>query len=452
MKIIIIGAGDVGHFMASTLCTEANNVVVVDINEVLLGDLQEHLDIMTVAGNGAQISVLEQAGVASADLLLAVSSSTESNILACQIVKKFEVAKTICRVSSHGFFDSENMPAAEFGIDQVIYPIDACAKKVFEVLRNPEYKEFVTFSSEKAALISFSVKLDSPLVGVRLADFPEPELLQKLRICAIFRRGRVIVPRGDAKIFAYDEVYIAGERSALDDLISYATPNPLKVSNVIVSGANPLSIKLIELLNDTRIKACLIEPDQAKAEKAVTEISINNSVIVGDASDTRILEEAGIDECDAFITNVDNQNSIINCLLAKRRGAERVYAITDKPESLEIITGIPAIDTAFSTRIAAVNQLLHNIRGGNLKVGALLNRISAEVLEFVITSKSKIVGKRIDQIACPKQTILAMIIRNDEIVPAVGELVLEDGDHVIALTGKNAVPLVEKMFSKTKLF
>ncbi len=452
MHIIIVGAGQVGSFMASTLCTEGNNVVLVDTNEALLEDTQEHLDVMTINGNGARVNVLLKAGIDKADLLIAVATHSETNILSCQIAKHFKVNKTVCRVSSEDYFcDCEGFTPENYGIDQVIFPTDECAKKIVTCIQRPELKEYVEFSSQKAALVSFSLPPVSPITGKRIYEFPDEELIAKLRICAIYRRGRMIIPRGKTKLYAYDELYVAGEISALQELRKMIFPDVDKASKVIISGVTPLSLKVVEQLNEIGINVSLIESNPTTAESAVATLEGKNIVINGDATDPRILEEIGIDQCDAFLSTVNDETSILTCLLAKQRGAKKVYAVADKPDYLEIIAGIAAIDTAFSVRVAAVNELLHTIRGENIKVGALLKRIPAEVLEFEVSPKSKLTALKISEIKLPANTIIAMVIRNDVVIPATGELKLETGDRVITLSDKLSVPALQRIFARKKL-
>ncbi len=452
MHIIIVGAGQVGRFMASTLCTEGNNVVLVDTDEALLNDIQEHLDVMTVPGNGARVNVLQQAGIERADLLIAVATHTESNILACQVAKHFNVDKTVCRVSSDEYFcEEEGFTPENYGIDQVIFPIDECANKILTLIKHPELKEFVAFSNQQAALVSFSLKPDSPLAGAQLDSFPNQELIKRIRICAISRRGKMIIPRGDTRLYAYDEVYIAGDIHALKEVREFAHRESTKIKKVIISGVTPLSLKVVELLNSINIDVSLIESNPVTAETAAAKLGHTNVVIQGDATDPKILEEVGIDQCDAFISTVNDETSILTCLLAKRRGASKVYAVADKPDYLEIIAGIGAIDTAFSIRVAAVNELLHTIRGENIKVGALLKRIPAEVLEFEITAKAKVAGQRIDGLSLPTNTVVAMVLRENNVMPAVGTLQLQSGDRIITLSDKHSVPVLQRLFARKKI-
>jgi trk system potassium uptake protein TrkA len=438
--------------MASTLCTEGNNVILVDTNESLLEDIQEHLDVMTINGNGARVNILTEAGIDKADLLIAVATHSETNILSCQIAKHFNVRRTVCRVASDEYFcDKEGFTPENYGIDQVIFPTDECAAQIVTCIKHPELKEYVGFSNQKAALVSFSLPPASPVTGVKLDNFPDPELIKRLRICAIYRRGRMIIPRGKTKLYAYDELYVAGEMSAIRELREMIFPTISPAKKVIISGVTPLSLKVVELLNALAIDVSLIESDAVTAESAVAKLEGKNIVINGDATDPRILEEIGIDQCDAFISTVNDETSILTCLLAKQRGAEKVYAVADKPDYLDIIAGIAAIDTAFSIRVAAVNELLHTIRGENIKVGALLKRIPAEVLEFEVSQKSKLAGYKITEINLPASTIIAMVIRQDEIISAIGDLKLEAGDRVITLSDKLSVPALQRLFSRKKL-
>jgi len=453
MHIVIVGAGAVGSFIASTLCTEGNDISIIDTNKALLNDIQEHLDVMTVHGNGAMYSVLKKADINTADLLIAVSGSTESNIIACQTANHFNVKETICRVSSKEYFsdDSEVAPS-DYGITQVIYPTDVCAKNIVETIIRPHLKEVITFDTPGAIMVSFAITINSPLHKVTLQDFPNPKLLEKIRFCAISRRGKLIIPRGETKLRIYDEVYISGERNDIEEFVKYACPVRHTINNVVISGVTPLSTKLVELLNAINVSTTIIERSKEDAELAANYFGDKNIVIWGDATETRILDEAGINQCDAFISTVNDETSILNCLLAKRQGAKAVYALANKTDYLDIIAGIPAINAGFSTRVDAVNELLTFIRGKESKVAALLKRIPAEVIEFEIPHKGKMIGKAIKSIKISNETVIAMIIRDGKILTATGELTLLEKDRVIVLTSKFSTASITQLLGKTKLF
>jgi trk system potassium uptake protein TrkA len=453
MHIIIVGAGAVGSFIASTLCTEGNKITIIDTDKKLLNDIQEHLDVMTVHGNGAMFRVLEQADITGTDLLIAVSGSTEANILACQTAKHFQIKETICRVSSKDYFsENSEITPEDYGITKVIYPTDVCAKNIVETIIRPHLKEVITFDTPGAIMVSFAITINSPIHKVSLQQFPNSELLNKIRFCAISRRGRLIIPRGDTVLRTFDEVYISGELNDIEDFVQYACPNHHSISTVVISGVTPLSTKLVELLNGIDVSTTIIEQSKEVAEQAANYFGEKNIVICGDATDTRILDEAGINQCDAFISTVNDEISILNCLLAKRQGAKSVYALANKTDYLDIISGIPAINAGFSTRVDAVNELLTFIRGKESKVAALLKRIPAEVIEFEIPPKGKVIGKPIKSIKISNTTVIAMIIRDGKILSATGELTLLEKDRVIVLTSKFSTASITQLLGKTKLF
>lgn len=453
MHIIILGAGSVGTHIASVLAPTKHNLVLVDKDERLLEDLQEHHDIMTVAGNGAFLETLKRAGIAKADILIAVTANSEANMLACQIAKHFEVSKTICRVSSMDFFSEDvGLTPEAFGITEVIVPTEQCAQEILDTLHSPELKELVHFSTEQAMLASFLVRPDSPLAKIRLDEFPEKELISQIRICAILRRGRLIIPRGDTRLFPYDEIYVGGSEAAIQDLLEFAFNSRMKTGSVIISGITPLSERLAELIVENGMDVTLIEMDSARAEAAVSVLPEAAMVIHGDATEPRILDEAGISSCDVFVSTVNDETSILTCLLAKKSGAKKVFAVANKAEYLEIIAGISAISTAFSLRVAAVNEVLNHVRSNELKAGVLLKRVAAEVMEFEVASKSKVAGRMIKDLGCPAGGIVALVIRGSEVIPATGELELKVGDHVVTLAKRSAVARLEQIFSRKSLF
>ncbi|MGL4854809.1 MAG: NAD-binding protein, partial [Lentisphaeria bacterium] len=408
---------------------------------------------MTVHGNGARITTLQNAGIERAELLIAVTSRTEANILICQVAKHFMVAKTICRVSSHDYFsDEEGFTPEKYGIDQVIFPTDECAKKIIKSINNHEIKEYIPLVDEKAALVSFVIRPESPLYNYKISEFPNSDLINKVRVCAISRKSKLIIPRGINRFAIDDEVYFAGEIAAIEELLEFAFPNLTPAQKIIISGVNPLSMKVVQMLNEVNIFANVIERDAFQAQYAAENLSSHNLVFRGDSNDPRMLEEAGIDDCDIFLSTVNSQNNLFSCLLAKRRGAKKVYAVADQQDTLEIMAEVKAIDTTFSVRVDAVNELLNSIRSDQMKVGALLKRVPAEVKEFEVAENGKIAGKKINEIDCPESTVLALVIRNGEILPAVGDLQLLAGDRIITFADRKSRILLERLFTRRKFF
>ena len=448
MKIVIMGAGRVGRELARVLSFRTNDVVVIDMDELRLRELREGLDIMTFVGNGASPHVLKQVDIEKAEMLLAVSNNSEANIISCSLAKQFNVPLKIARMRRRDhFLDVPGMDAATFGVDHAIIPEYECASDITNAIMNPAVLERVTFSSSGAQISNFKLRPGSPLLGSRMSKFPRPELLEKLRICAIMRHGHLHIPRGNTSFVAFDEVYVAGSQDDVAELIDWASPHDRSISGVIIGGATPLGCMLAQMLSVVDYPVRIIESDPHAAESAADTLGSQVVIIKGESTDRAILEEAGIDHQHAYVAaHGDNEKNILSCILAKRCDAVKVIAVTKIPEYIRIIASMSMIDCCFSPLVASINMLLKFVSSDAGRNIAIFNRIPAEVIEMSVEGKSQVAGQRISETKCPPDAVFAAIIRNDQLVPAVGSAELLPGDRVIMLSKTEAVAQAETLF------
>jgi trk system potassium uptake protein len=454
MKVIILGAGEVGKGLAGTLCMENNDVVMVDQNEKLLEDLSETLDIMTFAGNGTWPSVMDKIGVLDAHLFVAVTNSTEANILACTVAKKINPnVRTVARVSSKDYFtDKVELLPKDLGIDHVIVPQVECTRAVMEVVFRPTLKEMVHLSTPGAVICGFQLNPGSPMVGTQLFNFPRMDLLEQVRVCAIWRRGRLIIPRGKERFNNYDEIYIAGDQQYTDKLVEWTTVDAHEVRKAVIAGANSVGQDIAENLRKNGVDVTLIEPDRALAEASL-DLAGNMTVINADPTSGDVLQEAGVENADAFISVLpQDENNVLSTLMAKRLGARKVLAIINKPDYREIISSMDSIDCCFSSRIAALNSIINLIKGSDRRIGAMLHRISAEIFDMTVVPKCPIADKAIRESICPEDAVFAMILRGNIIIPAIGNEVFQVGDRVVMMGTASAMKASERLFTKKNFF
>lgn len=454
MRVIILGAGEVGKGLAATLCLEMNDVVMVDIKEKLLEDISETLDIMTYTGNGAWPSTLNNVHVQDAQLFIAVTSYTETNILACNVAKQLNPdIRTVARVGSPDFFpDNMEMDPRSLGIDHVVIPQVECTEAVMEVLNKPTMKELVHLSTPGAVICGFQINPGSPMVGTQLFNFPRKDLLEKVRVCAIWRRGRLIIPRGKERFNNYDEIYVAGDQEYTEKLVDWATIDEHKLSHAVIVSASQLGLSLASKLREQGVSVTIIEPDLKLAENALDKIKDHVTVLNADATSAEVLTEAGVENCDAFISTLKEDESNVLCsLMAKRMGARKVIPIINKPDYREIISSMEKIDCCFSPRIAALNSIINLVKGTDRRIGALLQRVTAEIFDMTVIPKCKIADKAIRESPCPTDAVFAMILRGNVIIPAIGNEVFQVGDRVVMMGTPNAMRACENLFVKKSL-
>jgi len=450
MNIIILGAGELGKQLAWTFCDKKNKVVVVDTDAGKLDRLRERLDVMTVHGDCADYGVLKQAGVTSAGLLLAVTGTDASNVLGCHVARHFGVAKTVCRLSSSHFFSEEDgFPPSALGIDHTIFPEEECVSRILNVLQHRDVVERITFLKGGTEMCGFRVNQGTPLDGVRLRDFADKELLSRIRFSALIRSQRLFAPSGDTAIQAGDEVYVAGKSESVNRLLDSATDESKRISFVVLAGATNVAEKLVKALVARGFKLRLIERNETAAARMIDRLDEHIMVIKGSITDAEVLEDAGVGDCDAFISaSRDDEDNILSCVLAKKLGAGKVINISSKGEYMDIVPSMTAIDCGFSPRLGAVNAVLSLFGNDVVRVHAILHRAHAYVYEFEVQKNAPVCDRRIADCGLPANTIFSIVFRGNETFPATGDVVLQEADIVSVVTAPREVRRLERLFRK----
>ena len=467
MKAIIIGAGEVGFHTAKLLTAEHNDVVLIDESDAACSRVNEQLDLQTLRGSGASPRLLKTAGIDEAGLLIAVTNSDEINMLACQIADRYSVSTKIARVSNPDYFSTESgLTPNDFGIDLLINPEHLCVAEFVRLLQIPEAREIVEFEDGRIQLVSFRVKQSNPLIGRPLADLDASGLLNDTRFAAISRRGRssngnqannssrhIIIPRGTDTLQQGDEVFVIGSTLAVEQLlrISGMTFNQ-QLDRVIIVGASPIGIELARTLeeNDTNVK--LIEEDPAKARLA-SQMLKHTTVLQGNYLQFRLLEEAGVNDVNGFISVTgDDENDIMACMTAKENGAQRVLALVQQPRYLPLLARIPRLDGAVSRHLTVVSNILRLIRRGNIVSVASLHGIDAEAIEIVAGVNAKIVHKELARLKTkfPENAFIGAIIRREKLIIPTGQSVIQPADRVIVFSMPGAISIVEDLFAERR--
>lgn len=449
MKIIIIGAGELGQLLAATLCAEDHDVVMIDSSNEQFEHLKEKLDLMVIEGSCSDVSVLKQGGIASADALLAVSGDEAANIIACRIASKFGVKKTICRFYSLDCFSPEDGITPEFfGIWRAFSPPEQCVRKICDILENPICLEKIQFTNPNALMEVISITPSSILAGTRLKDIPVADLLSTVRFAAIVRDRHFLIPHGDTLLVPGDKVYVAGHRDNVQKFVELVSPpEHRKLGRIIISGATETGMMLAEKLRSSSLELRFIEKSRRKGEGLLDALPAGLLVINGDPTDEEIMEEAGIENCDAFISTADDdEENILACIMAKRRGAKKVIAITHKPEYIRIVPAMEAIDCGISSTLVSVNTVLRMIETGTMRIDAKLQRFHAHLTEFRVSKHSPLAGKAIRECNLPPSAVFALIFRGFDVLTASGTTVLEPEDTVVTIVTPESKKDLEPLF------
>ena len=451
MKIIILGAGQVGATLAENLTSEANDITVVDLDAGLLSDLQDRLDLRTVQGFPSFPDVLKRAGADDADMIIAVTENDETNMIACQIAyTMFHTPTKIARVRSAEYlretriFQQDAIP-----VDMSISPAHLVTEYIIRLIEYPGALQVVDFAEGRVRLVGVKAYYGGPLVGHELKELPDHLPDVEARVAAIYRRGKPIMPEGDTVVEAEDEVFFLADRKYIAKMMGELRRIDRPVKRVMLAGGGNIGLQLAKQL-ENKVQVKIIERSRERA-RWLSEQLDHAVVLHGDAANESLLHEENIEDMDVYcaITNDDEAN-ILSAMLAKRLGARKALSLINRLSYVDLVEG-GAIDIAISPQQATVSALLSHVRRGDVVRVHSLRRGAAEAIEAVAhgdSSNSKVVGRRLEEIDLPPGTTIGAIVRGDKVIIAHHDTVIEAEDHVILfIVNKKYTEEVEKLFS-----
>ncbi len=450
MKIIILGAGQVGSSLANNLASEANDITVVDTEPQRLQALQDRLDLRTVTGEASHPEVLLRAGAEDADMLIAVTNSDETNMVACQVAYSlFRTPTKIARVRALEYlvhpqlFGPESIP-----IDVLISPEQLVTDYIHRLIEYPGALQVLNFAEGKVQLVAVKAYYGGPLVGQELQKLRQHMPTIDTRVAAIYRRNRPIIPEGTTVIEADDEVFFIAAKKDIRAVMSELRRLEKPARHVIIAGGGNIGKRLAAALeNDYQVK--LIDHNPARA-RAVSEELSRTIVLQGDAADADLLLAENIEETDVFcaLTNDDEAN-ILSSMLAKRLGARKVMTLINRAAYVDLVES-GEIDVAISPQQATIGSLLTHVRRGDVAAVHSLRRGAAEAIEAVAhgdKNSSKVVGRAVEAIKLPHGTTIGAIVRGSDVLIAHHDTVIEAEDHVILfVVDKKRIAEVERLF------
>ncbi|BCO32288.1 potassium transporter inner membrane associated protein [Thiohalobacter sp. COW1] len=456
MKIIILGAGQVGASVADNLASEYNDITVVDQDADRLRELRDRLDIGTVTGHGAHPDVLRRAGAEDADMIIAVTNSDEVNMVGCQVAYTlFHTPTKIARVRSAAFLNEPRLFSQEaLPIDVLISPEQLVTEYVQRLIQNPGALQVLDFAGGRVQLVAVRAVDGGPLVGHELRELREHMPRIDTRVAAIFRRGQPLIPEGDTVIEADDEVFFVAAPKNIRAVMSELRELDKPVKRIILAGGGHIGERLAAGL-EHRYQVKIIERSQERARQLSEELN-KTIVLWGDAADEELLLEENIENTDIYcaLTN-DEEANILSSMLAKRLGAGKVMSLINRAAYVDLVHS-DVIDIALSPQHATIGSLLTHVRRGDVVAVHSLRRGAAEAIEAVAhgdSSSSKVVGRRLEEINLPAGTTIGAIVRGDEVIIAHHDSVIESGDHVILfLVDKGRIPEVERLFQVGVIF
>jgi trk system potassium uptake protein TrkA len=450
MNILILGAGQVGTTAAYSLAREeANEVTIVDRNPDVLRELQDRLDVRTVVGDGAYPEVLERASAKEADMIIALTNSDESNMVACQIAHTlFQIPTKIARIRASAYADRPELFSDQgIPVDVAISPEALVTKHIEQLVHFPGALQVLEFADGRVRLVATRADRGGALIGHPLSELPHHIPNVECRVVAIYRGGRGIIPDGSTVVEEGDEVFFIAARKDIRTVLSEMRKLDDPVRRVVIAGGGNIGFRLAKALENTN-QVKLIERGFEQARRISEDLEA--LVLHGDAADEELLLEENIDSADVFVavTNAEEAN-ILSAMLAKRLGARKVLALINRPAYAELVEA-GTIDIAISPKEITLGTLLAHVRRGDVVKVHSLRRGAAEAIEAIAhgtSLQSEVVGRTVEEIRLPRGAAINAIVRGDRVLMAHHDTLIEEDDHVILFVAdRRQIDEVERLF------
>lgn len=446
MNIIITGAGAVGYHLAKLMSSESKDIYLIDENEDRLQYVSSHIDIFTICGDAKSLNVLMDAKVNNCDLLIAVTSSEETNLLVSILAKKFGAKRTIARINDLDILNNKLKDIYnQLGVDTLISPVDLVSKEIKLLLNRSVFTDDLEFDEGKLSVFGITIGDKSPLINKTVIEssYLNPNL--DFKPIALHRNEDTIILKPETLIKTNDIVYFISPPQCIDNVIKICGRECFDIKDVMILGGSNIGIVTAKLL-EKEYNVILIEKNRAKCEKIAGKLK-NTLVVNLDARDVESLENEGLKEMDAFISATgDSETNIMSCLVAKNHGVKKTIARVENIDYIHLSQAI-GIDTLINKKIIAASNIFKYVRKGDVDTIASLHGVDAEVIEYIVKPNTKITKKIIKKLKFPKNANIAGVIRNNNIYIPFGEFKLEAGDKAVVFSATEAIPKVEKFFN-----
>lgn len=448
MKIVIIGVGEIGYDLADVLSKEKHDVIVLDRDRDRLNRVSENMDVLCMEGNATSAKDLVDSGVKDADILIAVTSIDEVNMIASMMSKRLGAKMVIARIRS----DELSRPNAplrptDLGIDVLIHPEQSAAQEIVRLIKRASASDLITLADGKMQMIGLRIGKDSPLVGKTISEYAQENPAITFRVVAISRNGMTIIPSGKVRIQKLDQIFILAKTSTIPSVVRTTGKPDVEINRIMIAGGTPIGAMIARILcqQDQKYNIKLIEPDYDTAAELAQEFK-DVLVLNGNPTDPDLLATEGITDTDAFISVTDDEESnIISCLMAKHLEVKKTVALVSKSDYIPLSQTI-GLDAAINKKSAASNEIHRHVRGGRIVSVTALQGTKAEVIELQATPKSKVTKKPIHRINFPEGCVVGGILSNGSTEIATGESQIQSNDRVIIFCLPEAIEKVTSLF------
>ncbi|TRX53701.1 Trk system potassium transporter TrkA [Fulvivirga sp. M361] len=445
MRIIIAGAGDVGYHLAKLLAYEEQDIILIDRDGSTLKQAANTLDVGTIKGNSTSYRILDEADISNADLLIAVTSSEETNLTTAIIGKHLGAKKTVARIQNVEYLlNKEKLDLKELGIDEIISPESLAAKEIKRLLKGIALTDTFDFDEGKLSLIGIQVDDNSPIAGKSLIETAHLNPDFNFVTVAILRNNETIIPRGDTQFEPEDHVYFITQPDGTDRVLALSGKEKQEIKNIMILGGSKVGYHAAKRLS-RKFKVKLVELEKDKCFELADQLK-NVMIINGDARDVELLEEEGISEMDAFIAVTGNsETNIISCLVAKNRNVKKTISLVENIDYIHLSQNI-GVDTMINKKLIAANFIFRYIRQGDVVNLTTIHGVDAEILEFIVKAGSKITENMVRDLEFPKGAVIGGVIRNGVGYTAMGDFQFRPKDRAVVLCRPHCIHAVESYF------
>lgn len=452
MKIVIEGAGEVGSHLAKMLRSEGNEISIIDDNPQRIAQMSAYTDVETVVGNPSSIKVLKEAGVQKADLYIAVYpfAPQEVNIVGALLAKRLGAAKVIARVSDEEFLSAENkLLFKEMGIEMMFYPERIAADEIISFLNHNSTAETMEFAHGKLKIAVFKLNEDSPLLDLKLSEFIKtvaPEELRQLRVIAISRDGKTIIPKLNTKFLFGDLVFTISRREGSESLHKLFGKSNIAISSAFILGGGRTSEMLARSLAENGISVKIVEKDKERCIRLSENLPESVLVINGDGRNSDFLYEEGIQQHDAFIALGENDESnVLSCVVARKFGVARTVAEVENIEYIRLAEEM-GVDNVINRKLITAGKIFRLTLSGKARFVRYMAGTNTEVMEYTVAPGSPITKAPLKDLDFPQNAIIVGVIRGNDASIAVGDTKIEAYDRVAIFALPESLKEIDRFF------
>ena len=445
MKIIIAGAGDVGSHLAKLLSSESHDIYLLDENEERLNSISSQIDVFTIAGDAKSVEIMEQKLISTCDLLIAVTSSEETNMLICILGKKLGAKHTIARINDDNIINENREHFYnELGIDTLISPTHLATLEIERLINQAAFTDDIEFDNGKLTVFGISLSKKSILIDKSVRESADLNPNLSFKPLALHRNDLTLLVDGDTILKENDIVYFISLRESIENIITLCGKTSIEIRDVMIIGGSRIGLNIAKLL-EKNYNISLVEKDKAKCEQ-LASILKKTLVININGHDVKILEEEGLAEMDALISvTANSEMNVMTSLVGKNHGIKKTIARIENFDYINLSQSI-GVDTIINKKIIAADKIFKFVRKGNVSSVANLHGTNAEIIEFIVKSNTKITKKPINQLNFPKDSNIAGIIRNGIPIIPFGDFQLIENDKTIVFSLTESIKEIEKFF------